>query len=685
MAEDIYRFRTKLERSTALRYALAPVCIAVALLLHLSVIGPFLHPTGLFLAGIVAAAWFGGAGPGFLAALLATFVLPQLIAMSYPLIADFFDLPRFLAFGMTGVAVGWGTTFRRRAEAALRRSELELRKARNELEMKVLEQTAELRRSEAYLADAQRLSRTGSWAFTVNSETAVCWSEENFRIWGFDRRQGLPDRETVLQRIHPEDRDGVREYAEKAVRDRTDYPFEFRIVLPGGEVRHIHAVAHRVFSATGEPVEVVGTHVDVTERKRGEQRLVVQHTVTQILAKAATVEEATPKILGAIGECLGWDVGALWRVDREAGVLRCIEVWHKQSVEVPEFESASREITFLPGIGLPGRVWFSRGPMYIPDVVRDANFLRAPIAERNVLHAGFGFPILLGREVLGVIEFFSREIRQPDQELLNMMAAIGSQIGQFIERKRAEEALLGAQAELAHVTRVATLGELAASIAHEINQPLGAIVNNASASLRWLAANNLEEARRAAELIRADGYRAGEIIQRIRSFAKKTPSQKDWIDINQTIREVIALARSEVQRHGVSVEMELSDDVQHAPVVFADRIQLQQVILNLMMNGVEAMSENSDGPRRLLIRTGTDASGQIVIAVRDSGPGLRPENLDRLFMPFYTTKPQGMGMGLAICRSIIEAHGGRLWATANDDRGATFQFTLPMGAGNQHD
>ena len=284
-----------------------------------------------------------------------------------------------------------------------------------------------------------------------------------------------------------------------------------------------------------------------------------------------------------------------------------------------------------------------------------------------------------------MIEFFSREIRQPDQELLNMMAAIGSQIGQFIERKRAEEALLGAQAELAHVTRVATLGELAASIAHEINQPLGAIVNNASASLRWLAANNLEEARRAAELIRADGYRAGEIIQRIRSFAKKTPSQKDWIDINQTIREVIALARSEVQRHGVSVEMELSDDVQHAPVVFADRIQLQQVILNLMMNGVEAMSENSDGPRRLLIRTGTDASGQIVIAVRDSGPGLRPENLDRLFMPFYTTKPQGMGMGLAICRSIIEAHGGRLWATANDDRGATFQFTLPMGAGNQHD
>jgi C4-dicarboxylate-specific signal transduction histidine kinase len=244
------------------------------------------------------------------------------------------------------------------------------------------------------------------------------------------------------------------------------------------------------------------------------------------------------------------------------------------------------------------------------------------------------------------------------------------------ERKRAEQALLGAQAELAHVTRVATLGEMTASIAHEINQPLGAVVNNASACLRWLAANNVEEARRSAELIRADGHRAAEIIRRIRSFAKKTPSQKDWIDIDQSIREVTALARSEMHRNDITLETRLSDDVHHVPLVFADRIQLQQVILNLIMNAVEAMSEVSDGPRQLLIRTGTDAAGAIVVAVRDSGPGIAPENLDRLFTPFYTTKPQGMGMGLAICRSIIEAHGGRLWASANNGPGATFQFTL---------
>ena len=241
-------------------------------------------------------------------------------------------------------------------------------------------------------------------------------------------------------------------------------------------------------------------------------------------------------------ECLVWDVGALWSLDKEAGVLRCVEVWHKESIEVPEFEATSHETTFIPGIGLPGRVWFSREPMYIPDVVRDANFPRAPIAAREVLHAAFGFPILLGGEVLGVMEFFSYEIRQPDQDLLDMMATIGSQIGQFIERKRAEDALHHAQMELAHVTRVATLGEMTASIAHEVNQPLTAVIANANASLRWLAAAtpNLDEARNAVSRILRDGNRAGEVIARIRALVQKTDTEKVRLDINQTIQEVVA-------------------------------------------------------------------------------------------------------------------------------------------------
>ena len=414
-------------------------------------------------------------------------------------------------------------------------------------------------------------------------------------------------------------------------------------------------------------------------RKQPESEAIkdMQHIVTQILAEAATVAEATPKILRALGESLGWDVGALWRVDREAGVLRCVEIWHKPSKEVPEFESASRERTFLAGVGLPGKVWLSRKPRYISDLVREANFQRTPVAARERLHAAFGFPILLGGEVLGVIEFFSREIRQPDQELLATLATIGSQIGQFIERKRAEEALLRAQSELAHVTRVATLGEMTASIAHEINQPLSAIVNSVNACLRWLTAGNVEEARQSAELIRADARRAGEIINRIRSFAKKASPQKDWMDINHTVRDVIALARSEVERNRVALETELSDDL---PLVFADRIQLQQVMLNLMMNAIEAMSGAADGPRELLVRSGPNESQGVLVSVQDSGPGLDPKSVDHLFDAFYTTKPQGMGMGLAICRSIIEAHDGRLWAAANTPHGAVFQFTLPIGS-----
>jgi PAS domain S-box-containing protein len=264
------------------------------------------------------------------------------------------------------------------------------------------------------------------------------------------------------------------------------------------------------------------------------------------------------------------------------------------------------------------------------------------------------------------------------------------------ERKRAEEALQRAQAELAHVARVATMGELTASIAHEINQPLGAVVNNASACLRWLAANDLEEARRSASLVIAEGHRAGEIIGRIRALAKKAPPQKDWLDLNQTIGEVIAMASSEVRRNRISLQTQLANDL---PLIRGDRIQLQQVILNLLINAIEAIAGVSGGPRELRVSSekvaeipgeSTDdrlpdkalAEAQFthaLIAVRDSGPGLDPKGLDRLFEAFYTTKPQGLGMGLAISRSIIEAHGGRLWAKANAPKGAIFQFALPIG------
>ena len=296
-----------------------------------------------------------------------------------------------------------------------------------------------------------------------------------------------------------------------------------------------------------------------------------------------------------------------------------------------------------------------------------------------MLHAAFGFPILLGGEVLGVMEFFSYEIRQPDQDLLDMMATIGSQIGQFIERKRAEDALHHAQAELTHVTRVATLGEMTASIAHEVNQPLTAVIANANASLRWLAAAtpNLDEARDAVGRIIRDGNRAGEVIGRIRALVQKTDTEKVRLDINQIVQEVVILMQNEAVRKGVAIRMDLAADV---PPVLGDRIQLQQVILNLVMNGIEAMDTVTDRPREMLIRSCQYESDQLLVAVQDSGIGIDGQNLAKIFDAFYTTKSQGMGMGLAISRSIVENHGGRLWALPNDGPGATFQFTLDVGS-----
>ena len=235
------------------------------------------------------------------------------------------------------------------------------------------------------------------------------------------------------------------------------------------------------------------------------------------------------------------------------------------------------------------------------------------------------------------------------------------------------------QAELAHANRLATMGQLTASIAHEVNQPIAAAVTNAQAALRWLNAErpDLEEVSQALRRIVENGNRAGEVIGRIRALVKKAPPRKDAVSINAAIREVVALTHGEAAKNRVSVRTQFAEGL---PPIECDRVQLQQVILNLIVNAIEAMSGRNDAPRDLLVITERGEPDGVLVAVRDSGPGLAPETLQRLFDPFYTTKASGMGMGLSICHSIIEAHGGRLWATANLPRGAAFQFTVPANS-----
>jgi PAS domain S-box-containing protein len=255
------------------------------------------------------------------------------------------------------------------------------------------------------------------------------------------------------------------------------------------------------------------------------------------------------------------------------------------------------------------------------------------------------------------------------------------------DRRKAQEALRKTQSELAHVSRVMTMGELVASIAHEVNQPLGAIVTNGQACIRLLTRDgpDLDKSREVISRMIGDGMRASEVIKRIRNLLHKAPTEKSSLDINEAIQEVIALVSSDVLSSKVDLQAGLGIDL---PPVVGDRIQLQQVILNLILNGRDAMSvlkHDTNDSRELLITSRSTTAGEVLVAVRDSGPGLDPKNVDRIFDPFFTTKPEGMGLGLSISRTIIEAHGGTLWASQNKDRGATIQFSLPSAAGENYE
>jgi PAS domain S-box-containing protein len=378
------------------------------------------------------------------------------------------------------------------------------------LERRVAERTSqltavneELRRSERYLAEAQRLTHTGSWAWWVAGGDALHVSEEWYRIYGFDPEEGMSAWEKRLQRLHPEDRAKWRRAVDRAISEKSDYEVEVRVLLPGGTVKYIHTVGHPVLNASGDVVQFVGTSMDISASKRAEE----------------------------------------------------------------------------------------------------------------------------------------------------------------------------AQADLAHVSRVTTMGELTASLAHEVKQPIAAAATNASTCLRWLEGDtpNIEEARAAAMRIVKDAKRAGEIISRIGLFFKKGMSERELVDVNEVIREMIVILRSEAMRCSISLRTELSGDL---PQVMGDRVQLQQVLMNLMINSIEAMKD-VDGTRELAIKSQRADNEHVLVSVSDTGVGLPPHQTDQIFNAFFTTKPHGTGMGLRISRSIIESHGGRLWAADNSPRGASFYLTLP--------
>jgi PAS domain S-box-containing protein len=540
--------------------------------------------------------------------------------------------------------------------AGHKQAKAEIKRLNEELEQRVIERTSQLTsvnseltkevlqrqraeeallRSETYLAEAQRVSHTGSFGWSVSSGHIV-WSDETFRIFEFDPAS-KPTVEVILQRTHPEDRAFVQETLDQAARDRNALDFEHRLLMPDGSWKYVRVVGHPSTNDESGDFEFVGAITDVTDRKRAEKALRRSETY---------LEEAQ-----RLSHTGSW-------------------AWVPANGEIRYSAECYRIFGFDPHGGLPGfETFFKR--VHPDDQPRIAERLER--ARREGAEFELNYRIVHPSGEIRDIHGVGRPVLRPFADLVEFVGTVMD----VTERKRAEEErerLRQAQADLAHVTRVTTMGELTASLAHEIKQPISAAVTNARTCLRWLGRDepDLTEAREAASRIIKDVTRASDIISRIGSLFKKGVSQRELLDVNEVIEEMVALLRSEAGRYSIAIHSELASAL---PKVMADRVQLQQVFMNLMLNGIDAMQGTTGGGELTIKSEARD--GQLLISVSDTGVGLPPEQAEQIFKAFFTTKDKGTGMGLPISRSIIESHGGRLWATGASGRGATFQFTLP--------
>jgi PAS domain S-box-containing protein len=649
---------------------------------------------------------------------------------------------------------------------------------------------ASQRRSEAFLLEGQRLSHTGSWRMHLKTGAAE-WTPEQYRVMGVELDPSdPPSAAAILQNaIHPEDQTRVREIFGAAVRNRTDYEVEYRVVRPDNSVGTIVTVGHPVVDETGDVVEIIGTSVDITAARAAEAEIRRQAELLNLTHDALIVREHDGRIRfwnRAAEEIYGWTapealgrpsqellrttfpvalaeieaitrdqghwegelvqvrrdgspivVASRWSLERDhdgrpTAVLETntdITVQKRADQELRRSERRYRTIFEKVGVAIVEQDYrevqaviddlkakgvrdFRRYLTEHPEVARETLARVHVTGANDAAVALFGaasqedflraLPRLTTREVeaawhaqLPAVAEGRKSVEEVELTTLagEKVAALVTivlppessdfervlvTIVDLTEPHRTQEALRQAQAALAHVTRVRTLGELTASIAHEVNQPIGAIANNANACLVLLPESpELAEVRAALTDIVTDATRAGDVIAGVRTLARRAPLEREPLRFGELVRDVVALAASESGARRVSIRCDVPEDL---PIVLGDRVQLQQVLLNLVVNGLDAMGTVGEDDRLLEIRGGRTAhDGQpaVSISVRDHGVGLAGADGARLFEPFYTTKPNGMGMGLAISRAIIEAHSGRLWAEANPERGATFSFTVP--------
>ncbi|WP_420969364.1 PAS domain S-box protein [Bradyrhizobium sp. B120] len=504
----------------------------------------------------------------------------------------------------------------------------------------------QLRRSEAYLAEAQHLSHTGSWSWDLHRRDFVYRSAEVDRLFDFDPQETI-SLEAIRSRIHPDDLPLLLEVQRQAIEIQQErFEYDFRILLADGGIRRIHSVAHLVIDRDGNASELIGTHIDVTEQYAARYRL------ENTLAALRESEQRFRDYAETASDWL-WETGPDHRVTHLSEHTSAAGILATGLIGLPRWDIA-RDAEDEPEMWRQHRATLEAHLPFRDLVYRTVNRMGSPIYVRTS-----GKP------------FFDI-----DGNFLGYRG-VSTDITATIRADQAEQELRKAQAELAHVTRVTTLGELTTSIAHEINQPLAAIISNADACLGWMGRQtpDLTAARSSVEWIIEDAIRASEVIRRIRVLAKKGEIEMVPLDINDVVKDVIALVARELVSHRVTLKTKLTAAL---PAILGDRIQLQQVIINLVMNGIEAMDAVTDRARELVIQSSKDDTGHVQLTVTDCGVGIAKDDTDRVLDPFFTTKSSGLGMGLSICRSILEAHGGRLSVVRKQGPGASFRVDLPL-------
>jgi PAS domain S-box-containing protein len=440
----------------------------------------------------------------------------------------------------------------------------------------------------------------------------------------------------------------------------------------------------------GDRWNAIGMIRDITKRKKAERRLDAQHAVTQILSESSTLKAVSKNILQVICESLHWEFGEMWLHDRQDDVMRCSELWHISDIEVSEFNKITREISFASGVGLPGRVWASGKPAWIVDVVTDSNFLRASVASDAGLHGAFGFPVIINERVLGILEFFSRNKEEPDNDLLNMMSAIGSQIAQFIGRRQVEEKL-----KVSH--KMSSIGRLTGSVFHEILNPVNII--SAHTQLLLIGAEKGSSTEDDLNSIKEEIERIVTITEKLQEFSRSNKSDVETVELNCLIEDILSLIKPELNIKSIKL---ITNFDMGQPEVMAHGDDLRQAFLNSITNAMDAMPnggtltiktqvvrnsefgvQSTEGKNTELKTQYSELKGDSVrITFEDTGCGIAEKDIDRVFEPFFSTKKEikGVGLGLSTSYATIEGYGGKISVESEEGKGSTFIFDLPINS-----